>query len=220
MISSELSAALLERVELTLLHPLMTSATLAKAVAICRDYSLPALAVSTDRLVEAAHLLEGSKVKLVALVGFPFGLGDSDAKRYEVELALDLGAQEFEVAWPIAPIRDNWRARLLREFHDIIEASQGHPLRFCLETPILSPDELAVLGGMLSEATPQVLSTGTGFTGAELASFDHLSELRRLVPASVELKLGGVGDLANVAPLSEGVADIIGWVPPFPRSQG
>lgn len=220
MISPQLSAALLERVELTLLHPLMTSATLAKAVAICREYSLPALAVSTDRLVEAAHLLEGSKVKLVALVGFPFGLGDSDAKRYEVELALDLGAQEFEVAWPIAPIRDNWRARLLREFHDILEAAQGHPVRFCLETPLLKPDEIAVLGSMLAEATPQALSTGTGFTGAELASFDHLGLLRGRIPASIELKLGGVGDLAAVTPLAEGAADSIGWLPLFHSFHG
>lgn len=220
MTPTQFRPELLERVELTLLHPFITSATLAKAVEICREFSLPAFAVTTDRLVEASHLLEGSGVKLVALIGHPFGLGDADAKRYEVELALDLGAQELEVAWAIAPIRDNWRARLLRQFQDILEAAQGNPVRFCLETPLLTMDEITVLGTMLSECGPQGLSTGTGFAGLEPASFDHLSSLRRQMPAAVELKLGGVGDLANVTPLSEGVADIIGWVPPFPNFQG
>jgi len=63
---------------------------------------LNAVTLHSSRLTLASLILEDSPVKICCVVGFPFGAPDSDIKRYETEVAIDLGAEE--IALVINPI--------------------------------------------------------------------------------------------------------------------
>ena len=83
-----------------------TAATRADIEKLCleaRENSYHAVCVNGSRIELARAILEDSEVQVAALVGFPLGASDSDAKRYEVEIAVEGLAvgRELTVCSPI-----------------------------------------------------------------------------------------------------------------------
>ena len=97
--------------------------------------------VGGSRVELACSLLEDTEVKVTGLVGFPFGAGDSDAKRYETEVAIDHGAQEIETVLNVGRLKDGDHGYVLRELRDIAEAADQRPVKVILETSLLTLEE-------------------------------------------------------------------------------
>jgi deoxyribose-phosphate aldolase len=103
----QLSARDLARhIDHTLLKPDALAADIAKLCAEAREHGFWSVCVNGSRVAQAAALLEDSEVKVAAVVGFPLGAMDSDAKRFETEGVIDLGAQEIDLVLNIGRLRD------------------------------------------------------------------------------------------------------------------
>jgi deoxyribose-phosphate aldolase len=152
--------------------------------------------VNSSRVVQAASLLEDSDVKVAAVVGFPLGAMDSDAKRYETETAIDLGAQEIDLVLNIGRLKDGDDKYMLREIRDVVEAAQGAPVKVILETCLLTLDEKIRSCSLSVEGGAKFVKTSTGFsTGG--ATLDDVKLMREKVGPKIGVKAsGGIRDTA------------------------
>lgn len=185
-----------------------------------REQSCLAICVPGARVSVAAALLEESAVKVSALIGFPFGNGDADVKRFEVEAAIDAGAQEFDVVLNHGWIRDGSDASVLRELRDLREAAEERPVKAVIELGLLTPDEVRRAGALVLDAELQFLVTATG-CAARPTTVADLALLREAVGPDLGLKaVGGINSLADAQALIDAGANRIGvfQIEPFVES--
>ncbi|MBL9138527.1 MAG: deoxyribose-phosphate aldolase [Verrucomicrobiales bacterium] len=154
-----------------------------------------AVCVAGSRVELASSLLAESSVKVSALIGFPFGSSDSDAKRFEVEAAADAGAQEMDVVINHGWLKDGNHAAVLRELRDIREAAEERPVKAIIELGLLSLDEARRAGQIAVEAEIQFLVTASGCS-PRATTLEEVRSLREAIGSDLGLKVvGGIHDL-------------------------
>ncbi|MEY2409524.1 MAG: deoxyribose-phosphate aldolase [Verrucomicrobiota bacterium] len=115
-----------------------------------RVHGFFSVCVPSSRVSQASARLEESDAKVTCAI--TSGGADADVKRYEVEAALDVGAQIFEVAVNVGLVKDGDAAALLREMRDIIDAADERPVGIRFDPQRLRPDELELLCRLALEA--------------------------------------------------------------------
>jgi deoxyribose-phosphate aldolase len=143
--------------------------------------------VSGARVSLAAALLEETPVKVSAAIAFPFGAAGADAKRYEIEAALDDGAQEFEVVANHGWIKDGADSLFLRELRDAAEAADERPVKVVLEPGWLTADELVRAALLAVRAEAACLGLATGF-GPRPATLEDIRRVAALAEGKALLK--------------------------------
>ncbi|MCA9212955.1 MAG: deoxyribose-phosphate aldolase [Planctomycetales bacterium] len=81
----------------SLLHPTMTDAELEAGCKLAADYQVASVCIKPYAVKRAAELLQGTNVKVGAVIGFPHGNSCTESKRYETELACRDGADEIDM---------------------------------------------------------------------------------------------------------------------------
>src|SRR5450759_631701 len=81
----------------SLLHPTMTDQDLETGCKVAAKYRVASVCIKPYAVKRAAQLLQGSGVKVGAVVGFPHGGSSTEVKRYETELACRDGASEIDM---------------------------------------------------------------------------------------------------------------------------
>ena len=132
---------LARHIDHTLLRADATAADIQQLCAEAREYHFWAVCVNPSRVALAGSLLEDSDVKVNAVIGFPLGATDGDAKRFETEIAIDLGAQEIDLVLNLGRLRDGDDRAVLRELRDVVEAAESVPVKVILETCLLTHEE-------------------------------------------------------------------------------
>ncbi len=201
-------AELARRLEQTLARPQATRRDLEQLCASARAHGFHSVCVGGSR-VELAHtLLEDTDVKVTGLVGFPLGTADADAKRYETEVAIDLGAQEIEMVLNLGRLKDGDHRCVLRELRDIAEAAEQRPVKVILETSLLTPDEQTLACQLVLDSGAHCVCTGTGLQAA--ATVEDVRSLRTAVGVKFGVKAVGFPDLATALALVEAGATRLG----------
>lgn len=155
---------------------------------------LARVCVNTSRVAQAYHLLKESGVKIVAVIGFPLGAMDADAKRYETEVAIDNDAHFIEVVANIGRVKDGDHDYVLRELRDVVEAADERPVSVVIEAPLLSAAEIESVCGIVVEAGAKGVVTSTGFEGSN-ARIEDVRRIREVVDKSFGIKVcGGIAD--------------------------
>ncbi len=194
----------------TLLRPEATAADVERLCAEAIRHQFHAVCVHGSRVVQAAHLLEASPVKVAAVVGFPMGAMDADSKRFETESVIDLGAQEIDLVINIGRLRDGDERYLLRELRDVVEAAQEIPVKVILECALLTDDQKRRGCSLAVEAGAQFVKTSTGFASGG-ATVDDVRLLRDCVGLKVGVKAaGGIRDRATALAMIEAGANRLG----------
>ena len=142
-----------------------------------------------SRWVAAARerLPLGGPVRLVSVVGFPFGAVPLAVKRAEAEAAAAAGADELDVVPDFGALADRQSGALLDDLAAITDL--GLPVKVILEMGRLDPEALALLVEVSLDAGARFLKTGSGFgtpvTPAQVA------QLRALVRGRAAIKAAG-----------------------------
>jgi deoxyribose-phosphate aldolase len=165
--------------------------------ALAREGRFHGVWVHSSRVAQAAHWLEEDGVKTICVIASPHGAMDGDVKRYELEAAIDSGAQEFETALNVGFLKDGEDARVLRELRDLVQAAEERPLGIILETLLLSGDEMARAVDLVSEAGAQFVTLGGATAG-------QVRALREILTPRVRIKVFG-----NIAG-QEAIAELTG----------
>lgn len=204
------AADLARHIDHTLLSPAATASEIERLCVEARAHGFHAVCVNGSRVLQASHLLADSPVKVAAVVGFPLGATDADAKRYEAEALIDLGAQELDVVLNIGRLKDGDDRYVFRELRDLVEAVDGAPLKVILECSLLTDDEKRRACSLAVESGAQFVKTSTGF-GPGGATVADVVLLRSLVGAKVGVKAsGGIRDARTAVAMLEAGATRLG----------
>ena len=191
-----------------LVRPESTRQDLEKLCAAARARGFHCVCVSGSRVELARTLLEDSEVQVTGLVGFPLGTADSDAKRYETEVAIDHGAQEIETVLNVGRLKDGDHRYVLRELRDIAEAADERPVKVILETSLLTSEERTL-------ACEIALDSGVRCVCTSLlapATAEEVQSLRAAAGEKFGVKAAGLKDLQTALVLIEAGATRLGTV--------
>ena len=162
-------------------------------------------------LVELAYeLVADDGLRVSCLVGYPFGQSDPDVKRYEVEVAVDLGAHEVELVPSIARLAEGDYNAVLREIRDIVAAADERSVRVSVEYSLWSEKQLRDITAVILDSGAHFMATSVAPPlGRELTVGD-VKKLRMLVGSEFGLKVGGLKEDADIHAFVEAGANRIG----------
>lgn len=182
----------------TLLRP---DATAAQIEQLCREaieHHFWSVCVNGARVALAYSIVEDSGVKVACTVGFPLGAMTTDAKRLEVEAAIDDGAQEIDVVLNIGWLKEGQDERVLRELRDIVDVAEERTVKVILETSLLDRAEKIRACKLVVDSGAHFVKTSTGFSAGGATTHD-VQLLRECVGPDFGVKAsGGIRD-AKVA---------------------
>jgi deoxyribose-phosphate aldolase len=186
--------ALARYIDHTLLKP---DATTAEIEQLCREalqHRFWSVCVNGAWVAHSYALLEESGVKVSATVGFPLGAMASDSKRFEVEAAIDDGAQEIDVVLNIGRLKEGNDKFVLRELRDIVDIAEERTVKVIIETCLLNRDEKLRACRLVVESGAHFVKTSTGFSTSGATTHD-VQLLREAVGPDFGVKAsGGIRD--------------------------
>lgn len=174
----------------TLLKPDATRAQLEQLCAEAAEHQFSTVCVNGSRVELAYSLLEDSDVQVCTVVGFPLGAMDADAKRYETEVAVDLGASEIDMVMNVGRFKDGEHDYIVREIRDVVEAADDRVVKVILETCLLTNNEIAQACKLVTQAQAHFVKTSTGF-GKAGATLEHVRLMRETVGQFAGVKAAG-----------------------------
>ncbi len=157
----------------TLLKASATDSDILKLVSEAVQYDVAAVCVngvhvrSVRRFIDAAIPPEDSdRVKVAAVAGFPLGAMSSNAKAYEVQLALEDGADEIDLVMNIGKLKSGNLPFIEDEIYAIAEMchEDGAILKVIIETCLLSDDEIVKACESAVSCGADFVKTSTGFS--------------------------------------------------------
>jgi deoxyribose-phosphate aldolase len=194
----------------TLLKPEATAKEVEQLCAEARQHGFHSVCVNSSRVVQACSLLADTRVIVASVIGFPLGGMDGDAKRYETELAIDLGAEEIDVVLNVGKLKDGDDRYVLRELRDVVEAASERSVKVILETCLLTREEVVRACHLAVDAGARFVKTSTGFNRAG-ASVEDVKLMREAVGADFGVKAsGGIRDRATAEAMIAAGANRLG----------
>jgi len=223
-------AQLASFIDHTLLKADATAEAIEKLCQEAMEHHFHCVCVNGSRVAQAYHLLEDHDTQVAAVVGFPLGAMDSDAKRFETEAAVDNGAQEIDMVLNIGKLKDGDDQFVLREIRDVVEAADERIVKVILETCLLTRDEIVRACELARQSGAHFVKTSTGF-GSSGASVQDVKLMREVVGQDFGVKAaGGIRDTeialamikagANRLGTSSGVAIVTGNIQPGDEGLG
>lgn len=174
---------------------LKQTTTLSEVDKICVEASMEnfvGVCVPPRYVQDAKKLLDGSKVKVATVIGFPLGYNVTDVKLREIDDALNMGADEVDMVHDLCALKNgNWKlledeiTACLKPVHEA-----GKILKVILETGILTDSEIIKCCQLYSNFKIDYMKTSTGF--ADIGATVHAVKLiRSNIPARMGIKASG-----------------------------
>ena len=201
-----LNAELAGHIELSFLAPDATQADIEQLCQQAQEFSLAAVVVSPARVILASMLLEASSISVATVVSSPFGLADSDTKRFEAEAAVDNGADAISVCVHPGQVRDgeSQDPALVRELRDVVHAVDERPVTAVLDPRWLSDKEMIRVCRLVEEAGVQRVQLPSDFCDEEPQP-DQVKIWRKMLGSGLELTAVAID--ANAGPPLQDLLD-------------
>ncbi|MDD3013874.1 MAG: deoxyribose-phosphate aldolase [Candidatus Gastranaerophilales bacterium] len=161
----------------------------------------------------AREYLEKNPLKVVTVIGFPLGANLSSVKAFEVQKALEYGADELDMVIDIGAIKDKNYKRAENDIKAVVNAAEGKFVKVILETDLLSRDEIIEACKVSINAGAQFVKTSTGFVkGGVGATVENIKLMYEIVsPHDMQVKAsGGVKDKETAIKMIKAGATRIG----------
>jgi deoxyribose-phosphate aldolase len=176
----------------TALKPETTPAMVAQLCAEAMKHRLASVCVNSVNVAQCARALQGSDVAVCSVVGFPLGASLSQAKVYEAEQCIALGASEIDTVLNVGALKagelDLVRsdvAAVARTCH-----ARGAILKVIFETCLLDDLEKVAACLLCAEAEADFVKTSTGFNSAG-ATVADVALMRAVVGPDMGVKAAG-----------------------------
>jgi len=181
----------------TLLKP---DATRQEIEALCREaaqYEFASVCVNPTWVALCARLLQGGRVRVCSVVGFPLGATTPDTKHYESRRAIFDGAREIDMVVNVGALKSG-DLRLVERDVEAVTApcrDAGAVSKVIIEAALLTDEEKVTACTLAKAAGADFVKTSTGF-GPGGATVTDVALMRRVVGEDMGVKAaGGVRDL-------------------------
>jgi deoxyribose-phosphate aldolase len=176
---------------------LSATATSKDIESLCREaveYGFAAVCLNPWHVRFAAGQLEGTAVKVAAVVGFPLGVTTSNVKAFEAEEAVRNGAEEIDLVINLAALKEGLSRYVRDELFRVRDCTRGALLKVILETALLTNEEKRQAAGLARDVGADMVKTSTGFAGG--ATLEDVRLLKETVPELGIKASGGIRDTA------------------------
>ena len=126
----------------TLLKPDASAQAVRQLCIEAREHGFASVCVNSCRVALAAAELEGSSVAVCAVVGFPLGAMDPQAKAFEAKRAVEAGAREIDMVLNIGALKDGAYDLVEEDIRKVKQECGSLVLKVILETCLLSKEEI------------------------------------------------------------------------------
>jgi len=196
----------------TILKPTTLIADVERLCKEATENSMAAVCVPPMFVKQAKFLLAKSDVKVVTVIGFPFGYSAVEAKLAEVLLAIVDGADELDMVINISALKNNDWQYLAGEINAVLPIirSKKKVLKVIIESGLLTDEEIIKCCDLYGLAEVDFLKTSTGY--AETGATVHAVKLmRKHLADTVRIKAsGGIRTFNFAKELIDAGADRIG----------
>lgn len=194
----------------TVLKATSTVEDIKKLCKEAREYEFYAVCVNGSYVSLAKKELEGSDVKVCAVIGFPLGAMSKDAKVFEAKKCIADGAKEIDMVINIGFMKSGMYHEVEQEIREIKEAIGKNTLKVIIENCYLTDAEKKMACEMCLRAGADFVKTSTGF-GTGGATLEDLKLMKAIVGDEAKLKAaGGVKDMETAIKFIEAGADRLG----------
>ena len=178
----------------TILKATASSSDVQKLCEEAIEHEFYSVCVNGCYVADAKHLLQGTDVKVAAVVGFPLGAMTTAAKVFEAKEAIENGASEIDMVINIAKLKDGEFEFLENEIRQIKEAIGDNVLKVIIETCYLTDEEKVKACELSLVAKADFVKTSTGF-GTGGATYEDVKLMKSVVGDNAKVKAsGGVRD--------------------------
>ena len=178
----------------TILKATASSTDVQKLCAEAIEHEFYSVCVNGCYVADAKHLLQGTDVKVAAVVGFPLGAMTTAAKVFEANEAVENGASEIDMVINIAKLKDGEFEFVENEIRQIKEAIGDNVLKVIIETCYLTDEEKVKACELSLAAKADFVKTSTGF-GTGGATYEDVKLMKSVVGDNAKVKAsGGVRD--------------------------
>ena len=178
----------------TILKATASQKDIEKLCAEATEHKFYSVCVNGCHVKDAKKYLEGTDVKVAAVVGFPLGAMTTAAKVFEAKEAIENGASEIDMVINVAKLQDGEYEYVEEEIRQIKEAIGKNVLKVIIETCYLSDEEKVKACELSLKAKADFVKTSTGF-GTGGATFEDVKLMKSVVGNNAKVKAsGGVKD--------------------------
>ena len=194
----------------TILKPDATEKDIERVCGEALDYGFASVCVNGYYVKKAKELLNGSKVNITCVAGFPLGSSLTQIKVSEVLGAVNDGADEIDMVINLAALKDKNYDYVKDEIKSIRKAAKGKVLKVIIETCLLSDEEKIKACELSVEAGADYVKTSTGFSMAG-ANVKDIRLMKATVKNRAGIKAsGGIRDYETAVKMIEAGADRLG----------
>lgn len=202
---------LAQRIEHTLLKPEATVKDIMRLCDEAQQHHLYAVCVNPCYVPLAKHLLQGTEVKVVTVVGFPLGATFSSVKALEAKTAMEEHADEIDMVMNVSAFKTGDYAAVTEDIRRVVEAAAPCPVKVIIEAAYLTPREKRTACRIIADGGAKFVKTSTGF-GKGGATVEDVKLLREEADKyGLKVKAaGGIRDAETAKSMVEAGADRIG----------
>ncbi|MCC7291655.1 MAG: deoxyribose-phosphate aldolase [Phycisphaerales bacterium] len=208
------AAQIAAAIDHTLLAAHATTAEIDKLCDEAREFAFCAVCINPVHVERARRRLEGSKVGIATVVGFPLGANRPDVKADETRRAVDDGADEIDMVVALGHLVGSDAAYVRRDIEAVSRAThedgRGRILKVILETSALTPEQIIVGCRCAAEGEADFVKTSTGFHPSGGATLEAVRLLHRHASPLKVKASGGIRDLASLQAMLDAGASRIG----------
>ncbi len=196
----------------TLLKADATSAQIEKLCMEAKEHEFASVCLNSYFVKKASILLQGSKVKVCTVVGFPLGASTMETKRFEAMKAVADGAHEIDMVMNISAAKSGEWQYVLDDMASLAKVchAQGGLLKVIFETCLLTDEEKKKACELAVKAGVDFVKTSTGFSTGGATEAD-VKLMRSIVGKDMGVKAsGGIRDYATAMKIIEAGASRLG----------
>ncbi|KGO72895.1 Aldolase-type TIM barrel [Penicillium expansum] len=207
---------LAKMIDHSLLHPTMTDEDITAGLKIAKEYNVATACIKPYHIPQAKQELQGTDVKICAVIGFPHGNSTTEIKVQEATAAAQAGSHEIDMVVNIGKVLGGDWEYVSQEIEQINTAvvQQGAILKVIFENDYLQPEHIVHLCKICTKLNVAFVKTSTGYGFVKQAdgsyndkgaTVNHLKLMRQHSGLDVQIKAAGgvrtLDDLLHVMSL-------------------
>ena len=204
------SKELASRIDHTLLKPEATEDDILQLCEEAKEYQFASVCINPTWVETCKKELQGSRVMVCTVAGFPLGATTPFAKSKEASHAVHDGADEIDMVLNVGRLKMGDYLYVYQDIKEVVDHVKKAHVKVILETCLLTKDEIVTACIISKMAKAHFVKTSTGFNEFG-AAVEHVQLMRRVVGRNMCVKAaGGIRDFKTAVAMIEAGASRIG----------
>lgn len=177
-------------------------------------YNYRSICTSTNWLEMYRKLLEGTNIKLIGMVAYPYGDMSVECKKVEIKIAIEKGCDALDIVMNISYLKSGMWDEFKNEVFELVNYAKSLKpdieVKPLIEVCLLNNEQLTFATEVVRDSGAEFFKTQTGWFPVGL-TLDQLKLMRKVAPDMGIKACGAITEsIEGIAAVIEAGANIIG----------